>query len=131
MPVAVGAWRRQPKRVLAEFGGDDWGTARARQCRGLLEVGGDLRIRTLGREREMTGLVERVTRDRCETSVRTTPLARRSTLVKHGREERVRKANRPGSLFDYMSVERRLEHSVRGSHIGEQLRGGPAQRRCE
>ena len=23
MPVAVGAWRRQPKRVLAEFGGDD------------------------------------------------------------------------------------------------------------
>ena len=63
--------------------------------------------------------------------MRTTPLARGSTLVEHGREERVRKANRPGSLFDYMGVERRLEHSVRGAHIGEQLRGGTAERRCE
>ena len=30
-----------------------------------------------------------------------------------------------------MSVERRLEHSVRGAYIGEQLRGGTAERRCE
>ena len=113
MPVAVGAWRRKPKRMFAKFGGDDRGTARARQGRSVLEVSGDLRIRALRREREVTGPVERVARDRCETSVRATPLARRSTLVKHRREERVRKANRPGSVFDYLSVERRLEHSVR------------------
>ena len=98
MPVAVGARRRQPKRVLAEFRGDDRGTAGARQGRSLLELGGDLRIWTLRREREVTGLVERVARDRCGV-VRAHDAAcpRGSTLVEHGREERVRKANRPGT----------------------------------
>ena len=78
MPVAVGAWRRKPESVLGELGGGDRGATRARQGRGVLEGGGDLGVRALGRKREMAGAVERVRDDRCEASVRAPSLVRRT-----------------------------------------------------
>ena len=107
MPVAVGARRREPKRVLGKLGGGDRCATGARQGRGVLESSGDLGVRALRRKREVAGAVERIRDDRGEASVCAPSLVRGHALVDHRGEQRVREANRPVRALDYMSVERR------------------------
>ena len=60
--------------MLAELGGDDRGALRVGGRGRLLERGGELRVRPVGREREVPGAGERILGALGEQAVRTPPL---------------------------------------------------------
>jgi hypothetical protein len=66
--------RGQAERVLGEFGRESRCAAIGRETRGVVERGGDVPVRRLRRQRDVTGAEERIIDDARNTLVNAAPL---------------------------------------------------------
>ena len=74
MTLVAAVRRRQPERLLGELGRDGGRAAIGRQPRGVVEHAGDLGVRRVRRQREVTGAEERVVDDAGDPCVNAPPL---------------------------------------------------------
>ncbi len=113
--------------LLGRHGG---GAALDRQPRGVVEDGGDVGVRQLRRQREVTGAKERVFDDSRDASVNALALLAQ-VAVKDGRQQRMGEADRPVLAFDHVRNDSRDERVCRNARpLKERLRRR-AQRRGE
>ena len=124
------AGRCMPDRVLAELGrGDRCALGCGSSCC-LLELACELGVRSLGREREVTSVGDRIVDEIGERGVRTLPLGCRQPLVEDRSQQRVREPHASTLHLDDLFGERRLESALldpRATELGD--RESPMSRR--
>ena len=103
--LVAGVRRGQAERLVGKFGRESRCSAIGRETRSVVEHGSDARVRRLGRERDVTGVEERIVDDARNTLVDAAPLLSQ-VLVKDRGQQRVREANRPVLALDYIGRER-------------------------
>ena len=110
MAILGRARGRRRQGMLPELRCGDRSAASDRYAGRRLELGGELGVRLLRRQRPMAGARERIVDDLGQALVRAAPIARRGGLIEHGCEQRVRKTDDPVRELDHVVGEPGLEY---------------------
>ena len=104
-----GTGRRQQASFLEQLGGFARRASGARQLRGLVEGGRDIRVRPGGGKCEVTGALLRVPDAGRESSVDVAALSRTGVGVRGGGQQRMREADASAADGDELGVDGRPE----------------------